>query len=133
MHAFDWARPEQTLKIYIQFSSYFACNNDLCSATVIIFGRLEMPPRSPSAKRVQAFDGRKSCIFQGLIWQKAEEYMPKLVCQHSTAQVIVTGNIRRVLYVNFECLFWPIKIYIQNQDFGYTLAMFLLLKSLFYS
>ena len=32
--------------------------------TVIIFGRLEMPPRSPSAKRVQAFDGCKSCIFQ---------------------------------------------------------------------
>ena len=28
--------------------------------TVIIFGGLEMPPRSPSAKRVQAFDGRKS-------------------------------------------------------------------------
>ena len=28
-----------------------------------LFG-LEMPPRSPSAKRVQAFDGRKSCIFQ---------------------------------------------------------------------
>ena len=27
----------------------------------------------------------------------------------STAQVIVTGKIRRVLYVNFECLFWPIK------------------------
>ena len=32
MHAFDW--PEQTLKIYIQYSTYFACNNDLCSATV---------------------------------------------------------------------------------------------------
>ena len=33
------------------------------------------------------------------------------VCPHSTAQVIVTGKIHRVLYVNlkFECLFWPIK------------------------
>ena len=30
------------------------------------------------------------------------------VYQHSTAQVIVTGKIRRVLHVNFECLFWPI-------------------------
>ena len=26
-----------------------------------------------------------------------------------SAQVIVTGKIRRVLHVNFECLFWPIK------------------------
>ena len=32
MHAFDW--PEQTLKIYIQYSTYFACNNDLCSAVL---------------------------------------------------------------------------------------------------
>ena len=30
--AFD--RPEQTLKIYIQYSTYFACNNDLCSAVL---------------------------------------------------------------------------------------------------
>ena len=29
-----------------------------CQITVIIFSGLEMPPRSPSAKRVQAFDGR---------------------------------------------------------------------------
>ena len=34
---------------------------------------------------------------------------PKQVCQHSTVQVIVTGKIQRVLHVNFECLFWPIK------------------------
>ena len=32
MHAFD--RPEQTLKIYMQYSTYFACNNDLCSAVL---------------------------------------------------------------------------------------------------
>ena len=43
------------------------------------------------------------------MWQKAEECIPKQVCQHSTAQVIVTGKTRRVLYVKFECLFWPIK------------------------
>ena len=43
--------------------------------------------------------------------QKAEEYIPKQDCQHSTAQLqgIVTGKICRVLYVNFECLFWPIR------------------------
>ena len=29
--------------------------------------------------------------------------------QHRTAQVIVTGKICRVLHVNFESLFWPIK------------------------
>ena len=34
---------------------------------------------------------------------KAEEYIPKRVCQHSTAQVIVAGKLRRVLHVNFEC------------------------------
>ena len=32
MHAFDWL--EQTLKIYIQYSTCFACNNDLCSAVL---------------------------------------------------------------------------------------------------
>ena len=41
--------------------------------------------------------------------KRLRKYIPKQVCQHSTAQVIVTGKIRRVLYVNFECLFWPIK------------------------
>ena len=52
-----------------------------------------------------------NAFFKAQTWQKAEEYIPKQVnnCQHSTAQVIVTGKIRRVLYVNFECLFWPIK------------------------
>ena len=25
---------KQTLKIYIQYSTYFACNNDLCSAVL---------------------------------------------------------------------------------------------------
>ena len=32
INAFDW--PEQTLKIYMQYSTYFACNNDLCSAVL---------------------------------------------------------------------------------------------------
>ena len=52
----------------------------------------------------------------------------RLNCQHSTAQVIVTGKIRRVLCVNFECLFWPIKCMHSKPGFGDTLAMFLLLK-----
>ena len=60
--------------------------------------------------------------------KRLRKCIPKQVCQHSTAQVIVTGKIRRVLYVNFECLFWPIKSMHSKQDFGYTLAMFLLLK-----
>ena len=34
MHAFDW--PEQTLKIHIQYSTYFACNNDLCRGVLTI-------------------------------------------------------------------------------------------------
>ena len=50
-------------------------------------------------------------FFKAQMWQKAEEYVPKQVCQHSSTQVIniLTGKIRRVLHVNFECLFWPIK------------------------
>ena len=33
MHAyFDW--PEQPLKIYMQYSTFFACNNDLHSAVL---------------------------------------------------------------------------------------------------
>jgi hypothetical protein len=43
-------------------------------------------------------------FFKAQMWQKAEEYVPKMVCQHSTAHVIVTGKIRRVLHVNFECI-----------------------------
>ena len=37
MHAFD-CPAEQTLKIYMQYSTYFACNNDLCS--VVLTNRL---------------------------------------------------------------------------------------------
>ena len=50
-----------------------------------------------------------NAFFKAQMWQKAEEYVLKLVCQHPSAQLIVTGKIRKVLYVNFECLFWPIK------------------------
>ena len=32
MHAFDW--PEQAPKIYMQNSTYFACNNNLRSAVL---------------------------------------------------------------------------------------------------
>ena len=50
-----------------------------------------------------------NAFFKAQMWQKAEEYVPKKVCQHTSAQVIFTGKIRRVLYVNFEFLFWPMK------------------------
>ena len=36
MHAFDW--PEQTLKSYMQYSTYFACNDDLRSARQTYLG-----------------------------------------------------------------------------------------------
>ena len=36
MHAFDWPEQSLTLKIYIQYSMYFACNNALCSAVLTI-------------------------------------------------------------------------------------------------
>ena len=44
-----------------------------------------------------------NAFFKAQMWQKAEEYVPKYVCQHSTVQVIVPGKIRRVSHVNFEC------------------------------
>ena len=50
-----------------------------------------------------------NAFLKAQMWQKAEKYIPKKVFQHSTAQVIVTGKICRVLSVKFECLFWPIK------------------------
>jgi len=42
-------------------------------------------------------------FFKAQMWQKAEEYVLKYVCQDSTAKVIVTGKIHQVLQVNFEC------------------------------
>ena len=50
------------------------------------------------------------------------------VCQHSTAQVIVTGKICRVLYVNFEWLFWPIKSMHSKPGFWVHFSHILLLK-----
>ena len=44
-----------------------------------------------------------NAFFKAQMWQKDEEYIPKQVCQHSTAQVIVTGKIRRVY--NIVCKF----------------------------
>ena len=38
-------------------------------------------------------------FFKAQMWQKAEEYVPKKVCQHTSAQVIVTGKIRRAYIV----------------------------------
>ena len=58
-----------------------------------------------------------NAFFKAQMWQKAEEYVPKQVCHHTSAQVIVAGKIRRVLYVNFECLFWPIKCMHQKPTF----------------
>ena len=69
-----------------------------------------------------------NAFFKAQMWQKAEECIPKQVFQHSTAKVIVTGKICRVLYVNFECLFWPIKSMHYKTGFWYTLAMFLPLE-----
>ena len=43
-------------------------------------------------------------FFKAQMWQKAEEYVPKMVCQHSTAQVIVTGKMHRVLHVMHACI-----------------------------
>jgi len=71
-----------------------------------------------------------NAFFKAKMWQKAEEYIPKYVCQHSTAQVIVTGKIRNILHVNFGVCSDQSNACIQNQDVGYTLAIFLLLKCL---
>ena len=73
-----------------------------------------------------------NAFFKAQMCQKAEEYIPKQVCQHSTAQVIVTGKIRcyRVLYVNFECLFWPIKCMHSKLRFWVHFSHVLLLKCL---
>ena len=93
------------------------------SAQVILEGKIWHPILSVCSNQMQASKTQifgslwhllffSNAFFKAQMWKKAEEYVPKQVCQHSSAQVIVTGKIRRVLqlYVNFECLFWrPIK------------------------
>ena len=72
-----------------------------------------------------------NAFFKAQMWQKAQEYVPKQVCQHSTVQVIVTGKIRRVLHVNFEYLFLANQMRaLKTQILGALLAIALLLKCL---
>ena len=47
-----------------------------------------------------------NAFFKAQIGQKAEKYIPKQVCQHSTAQVIVTGKIHRV-FINLSEAYFP--------------------------
>ena len=67
-----------------------------------------------------------NAFFKAQMWQKDEEYVLKKVCQHSSAQVIVTGKIRRVLHVNLSVCSGQSNACIHSQDFGYTLAIVLL-------
>ena len=66
-----------------------------------------------------------NAFFKTQMWQKAEEYVPKQVCQHSSAQAIVTGKIRRVMYVNFECV-------LANQMYAFKTNILGTLKPCFY-
>ena len=49
----------------------------------------------------------ENAFFKAQMWQKAEEYVPKQVCQFSTAQVIVTGKIFHQIFP--VCSWLPIK------------------------
>ena len=49
------------------------------------------------------------CLFPDPNLAKSWGMCPQVVMQHGSAQVIVTGEICRVLAVNFDCLLWPIK------------------------
>ena len=71
MHAFDW--PEQTLKIYIQYSMYFACNNDLCSAVRIsqLFATFE--PCRRHLRRVRSAKGSQKSEFYMLAFDWLEQ------------------------------------------------------------
>ena len=47
-----------------------------------------------------------NAFFNPQMWQKAEEFIPKQVCQHNTAQVIVTGKICiNTQSINIVCKF----------------------------
>ena len=70
-----------------------------------------------------------NAFFNTQMWQKAKEYICPQVGLSSTAQVIVTGKIRRVLHVRFECLFWPIKCMHLNPDFGTLWPLFCFLNA----
>ena len=74
-----------------------------------------------------------NALFKAQMWQKGDEYIPKQVCQHRTAQVIITGKIRTVLHVNLilSVCSGQSNACIQNQDFGYMLAIVFLLINAF--
>ena len=67
MHAFNW--PEQTLKIYMQYSAYFACNNDLCSADKPTWGCFSQlfatfePSKSDLRRVTSAKGSQKSALY----------------------------------------------------------------------
>ena len=66
MHAFDW--PEQTLKFYLQYSTYFACNNDLRSAMLTnLLGDIFLS-FLPHWALKKAFKKSKKCQRSPKIW-----------------------------------------------------------------
>ena len=58
-----------------------------------------------------------NAFFKAQMWQKAEEYVLKLVSQHSTVQVIVPGKICRISHIH-NVFFGQSNACIKNQDFG---------------
>ena len=84
MHAFDW--PEQTLKIYIQCSTYFACNNDLCSAVLTNLPQLfaTFEPWRRHLRRVTSAKGS----------QKSEFYMLAFDWLEQTDKIGVTFSLQ---------------------------------------
>ena len=50
------------------------------------------------------------CLLKAQMWQKAEEYIPsRFVSTALHKSLLQAKYVDSVLYVNFECLFWPIK------------------------
>jgi len=68
-------------------------------------------------------------FFKAQMWQKAEEIVPKLVCQHSTVQVIVPGKIRRISQVNFECFLAKQMHALKTKILGTLLPLFCFLNT----
>ena len=126
MHAFDW--PEQTLKIYIQYSTYFVCNNDLCSAVLTnLLGDVFLSflphlslEEGINLRRVRSAKGSQKSEFYMLAFDWLEQ-TDKIGCNIFPARMTIVSNFSlekgvsvlkytvEYCILNFECLFWPIK------------------------
>ena len=102
MHAFDW--PEQTLKIYIQYSTYFACNNDLCTWGCIPQLSATCEPWRRHLRRVRSAKGSQKSEFYVLAFDWLEQ-TDKIGCNIFPARMTCAELWCQIVWENFPQLY----------------------------